>query len=338
VLLVPTHVQNINKFLTLNPLHCILMALKRRQHGKRKGKSCTASTSASAFAPTPAPTSATVATPASTPTSSPLWAVKIPEVIPTKLKGVENYVSWKEEVRSIIISHNLERLVVRFLIPDEYANESDRKNDILSEEYEEWLIQDQMLYSWFLSSLSDDLVPIIVRCIHSWELWHTINEHMASELKARATALRVQLNNVKKTGYLAEYLARIQTIVDSLAEAGEPVSEKEHIDTILNGLPEQYNDCATVVRGRWNPPPLHNVVSFLTVQESHMERFNILAPVECLIPANRLTAAHSIHRDIQPPPRSPDHHSALSSSPNSPNDGGRTDPRRRDPRRGGRRG
>jgi len=242
------------------------MPPKRRHHGKRKGKASRASTSASDLAseraPSPAPTppTATARAPASAPASYLLWAVKIPEEIQAKLKGVENYVSWKEEVRSIIISHNLVRLVEKFLIPEKYENESDRKNDILSKEYEEWLIQDQRLYSWFLSSLSNDLVPMIVRCKHSWELWHTINECMASELKARATALRVQLNNMKKTGYLVEYLARIQTIVDSLAEAGDPVSEKEHIDTILNGLPEQYNDCATVVRGRWNPPPLRNGV------------------------------------------------------------------------------
>ncbi|QCE13691.1 hypothetical protein DEO72_LG11g687 [Vigna unguiculata] len=69
------------------------------------------------------------------------------------------------------------------------------------------------------------------------------------------------------------------------------------------------------------------------------------------MPDNPLTAApstDSTDRDIQPSPAPPDHHNAASSSPfsNYPNDGGRTyprrsgrtDPCRRDPRRGGRRG
>jgi len=325
------------------------MAPKRRQHDKRKGKtsSASASTSASASAPAPTsvpaaaptasapaaapPASTPAAAPASTPASSPPWPATIPEVIPKKLEGVENYRWWKEQVRSIIISHNLERLIVKFLIPEVYANESDRKNDIMSEEYEEWLLQDQLLYTWLLSSVSEKLVPIIVKCIHSWEFWHTINEHMSSELKARVTELRQELNNIKKTGYLTEYLAKIKAIVDSLAEAGDPISEKEHIQAILDGLPEQYSDCVTIIRERRNLPSLLNVVSMLIVQEAQIEGFNIFVPVGCLIPTTHPTDAtdSTTDRDIERPPGPPDDDNAPSASPNCPNDGGRKGRRRR---------
>ncbi|KAL9304232.1 hypothetical protein ACSQ67_021495 [Phaseolus vulgaris] len=291
------------------------MAPKRRERGRRKGKSSTASTSAS-------PSTASKLTSASAPSpspapelpSSPPWPVTLPEVLPAKLEGVKNYRWWKDQVRSVIVSHNLERFVVKFLIPYEYASESDRKNDIISEEYQEWLIQDQMLYTWLLSSLSEDLVPIIANCIHSWEVWNTLNEYMASHEKFRTAELRAELKNIKKTGYLAEYLERIQAIVDSLAEAGDPLTEKEHIQVILEGLPEQYNDCATVIRGRYNPPPLHNVVSLLTLQEAQVEQYNILVPVECLIPSSSSTLSDSIDDDVERPPGPPDDDDTPSSS------------------------
>ncbi|WVZ20638.1 hypothetical protein V8G54_007960 [Vigna mungo] len=312
------------------------MAPKRRQqHGKKKGKPSTASasTSAPAQAPATAPASAPASAPAQAPASA-TWPVTLLNLLPIKLKGLENYRLWKEQVRIITMSFNMERFVVKFLIPEEYANESDRKNDILSKEYQEWLIQDQILYSWLLSSLSEELFPIIARCIHSWEIWNTVNEYMVSELQSRVTELRAELSTIKKTGFLAEYLERIQVIVDSLDDAGDPVSEKEHIEAILAGLPEQYNDCATVIRGRNNPPPLTNVVSLLSIQEAQIEQFNIVVPVECLMPFKPPTAADSTDHDSERPPGPPADDNAPSSSPNCPSDAGR---KSRSRRRSGRR-
>lgn len=44
-----------------------------------------------------------------------------------------------------------------------------------------------------------------------------------------------------KNHNMKEYLAKIKAPVDSLASIGDPVSSRDHLDAILDGLPQEYD-------------------------------------------------------------------------------------------------
>lgn len=54
--------------------------------------------------------------------------------------------------------HKLHRFLANPPIPHKYATEADRVDDNVSDEFEKWLFQDQTLFTWFLSTLSESVV------------------------------------------------------------------------------------------------------------------------------------------------------------------------------------
>lgn len=61
-------------------------------------------------------------------------------------------------------------------------------------------------------------------------------------MKAEVRQLCSELKSTKKgTRSMSEYLLQIKAIVDSLVAIGDPILEQDHIDVILDGLPEEYN-------------------------------------------------------------------------------------------------
>ena len=86
-------------------------------------------------------------------------------------------------------------------------------------------------------------------CKYSWQVWDTVKEHFQSHLTARVWQLRSELGNSRKGNEsVSEYVGKIQSIVNSLAETGYPVSEEDHLEAVLGGLPEDYNSVVKMAR------------------------------------------------------------------------------------------
>lgn len=99
-----------------------------------------------------------------------------------------------------------------------------------------------MLFTWLLSSLSDSILPRVLGCKHSWEVWDKVHKHFYSQLKAKVRQLRSELKSTKKgTSSINEYVLKIKAIVDSLIAVGDTIIEQDQIDAILEGLPKEYN-------------------------------------------------------------------------------------------------
>lgn len=50
------------------------------------------------------------------------------------------------------------------MIPPQYASEVDRALDTVSIEYQQWLVQDQMIFTWLLSFFSQAIIPRVIGC------------------------------------------------------------------------------------------------------------------------------------------------------------------------------
>lgn len=160
------------------------------------------------------------------------------------------------------------------LIPQKYATETNRVLDLPTEELERWMVQDQMLFSWLLSSLSDSVLPRVLGCKQSWEVWDKVHKHFYSQMKAKARQLRTELKSTKKgRKTITEYVLKIKGIVDSLLAVGDSISKQDQVDAILEGLPEEYNAFVMMMYGRFDPVSVTDVESLLMVQEAQLDKF-----------------------------------------------------------------
>lgn len=204
------------------------------------------------------------------PQSSGVSSVSFTHPLSIKLDDA-NFLIWNQQVEAVIAAHKLHRFVVSPIIPLKYSSEADRVLDQINPEYEKWLVQDQMLFSWLLSSLSDVFLPRVLGCKHSWELWDKIHTHFHATMKAKVRQLRAELKSTKKgTKSVSKYVLRIKAIYDSLVSIGDSITEQDQIDAILEGLPEEYGPFIMLIYSRTDSPSVTDLESLLMVQEAQL--------------------------------------------------------------------
>lgn len=138
--------------------------------------------------------------------------------------------------------HKLHRVFVNPTIPSKYDLDLDRQLDHMSATYEKWFIQDQSIFTWLLSTLSESVLSRVLNCHHAHEIWDKIHTHYYATLKAKVRQLRSELKTTKKGNRsIAEYTLRIHALVDSLIAIGETISDQELLDVVIDGLSEEYS-------------------------------------------------------------------------------------------------
>ncbi|CAA0837847.1 Unknown protein, partial [Striga hermonthica] len=139
-------------------------------------------------------------------------------------------------------------------------------------EYVSWVRQDQLLASWLLSSLSENLLVMMVGKNTSKEIWQAVESNYSGQSKARLMQFKLQLQTLKKGNLpMREFLSQVKACCDALGTACEPLSEQNHILHILGGLGQEYNAVVVVVTTRIEAYTLNEVHSMLLSLESRMD-------------------------------------------------------------------
>lgn len=87
------------------------------------------------------------------------------------------------------------------------------------------LQQDQIILGWLLSSISPTILASVMSCEASFEVWETLKCFYASDSKARMLSLKQRLQHLRKGNKsVAEYIADVSEIVDSLTIVGEKIN------------------------------------------------------------------------------------------------------------------
>ncbi|KAF7831376.1 Retrovirus-related Pol polyprotein from transposon TNT 1-94 [Senna tora] len=178
-------------------------------------------------------------------------------------------VSLNEAALATIRGHNLYKFLIGGKhIPKKYATAEAELNDERTDEYVSWECQDQLLLSWMLNSMSENLVSKMVGCDHSYQLWTKIQENFCSSTKPRERQLRTELRNTKKgSSSMSDYLLKIKKIVDSLTAIGSPISSHDHIESIFDGLGDGYANFITSISLSKEPYTHAEVEALLLAQE-----------------------------------------------------------------------
>lgn len=72
----------------------------------------------------------------------------------------------------------------------------------------------------------------------------------------------------KGTKTISEFVLQIRAIKDSLMAIGNTISECDQIDSILQGLPKDYNHFIIMVYGKTDQVDIYEVEGLLCVQEA----------------------------------------------------------------------
>ncbi|KAL4361065.1 hypothetical protein GQ457_04G011740 [Hibiscus cannabinus] len=174
-----------------------------------------------------------------------------------------NYLLWHQQVLLTIKTHRLQKFIdPRITWPQQYITRDGVVT--LNPEFEVYEEQDGALASWLLSIVSEEVLPHLIGQNTAIDIWNTLHQLYSGKTTSRLMSYRCMLHS-QKNGELSmqDFLMKIKLLCDNLASCGEVISEYEHITTILNGLPPEYEPVVTVITASPTPSDLRSVRTIL---------------------------------------------------------------------------
>lgn len=157
--------------------------------------------------------------------------------------------------------------------PERFLSDKDRDECKVNKEYLDWEQQDQIIVSWLLSSISDNVLSRLVNCDTTYQIWKTVELYFATQVRSKISQFQTILKNTKKESMsMNDYLLRIRHVVDLLAMVDNKLSVKDHISAIFDGLPPEYETVLLSFETRVEPFTVEDVESILLAQESRIEK------------------------------------------------------------------
>src|ERR1044072_3840848 len=110
----------------------------------------------------------------------------------------KNFSSWKQQIEGVLRGRDLYRFVQNPIIPQKFLTDDDRILENVNPLYRDWEKQDSFLFSWMLSSISESILPMVVTCSQSWQLWEELHSFLYEQSKAQMEVLRSELKSCTK--------------------------------------------------------------------------------------------------------------------------------------------
>nr|KYP63468.1 hypothetical protein KK1_018044 [Cajanus cajan] len=122
--------------------------------------------------------------------------------------------------------------------------------------------------------MSKDMLTRVIGCKSSFQIWDKIHAYFHAHTNAKARQFRSDLRSTNLDNRsISDYLLQIQSLVDALTAIGDSVSSKEHLDIVLEGLPEEYESTVSLISIRFDELSIEEVETLLLAHESCLERF-----------------------------------------------------------------
>ncbi|MBA0596308.1 hypothetical protein Gorai_013134, partial [Gossypium raimondii] len=164
----------------------------------------------------------------------------------------KNYLIRKQQVLFTICGHSLEHFLDSSTFPpSKFIVVIESGKSVPNEAYTLFAKQDCALASWILSTVSLDIVTQLVGAKTSASIWSTLTQLFLYLSTTKVMHLHCKLRSLRKgTLFMQDYLSKIKEVCDTLVACHSPISTIEHIATILNCLPRDYNSFVVVITSR----------------------------------------------------------------------------------------
>ncbi|CAH9080062.1 unnamed protein product [Cuscuta epithymum] len=164
------------------------------------------------------------------------------QIVTIKLKAVEDYLTWRTQFESFLVSQGLFGIVDGSIqVPPMYTMDFNNHH-IVNTDYYHWLRIDQTIHSWLFATLSRDVLTDVHDIKHSSRIWERLQSRFMSASLPRAMELKRLLSNTKKkeNQSMEHYLRDIKNLADALATINSPVTDRELLQYTLSGLGPDY--------------------------------------------------------------------------------------------------
>ncbi|KAL4384768.1 hypothetical protein GQ457_15G009960 [Hibiscus cannabinus] len=182
-----------------------------------------------------------------------------------------NYLLWRQQVLFTIESLDLSSHIDgTSVVPSQYVLVNSEK--VPNPQYGSFKQHDNALCSWLLASISLSILPSLVSCRTAFEIWEKVQQIFSVSSTTKIMHLHCSLKNLRKRDQgMREYLAQIQSVCDSLAACGNPLSETMHIFASFSGLPSDYEPVVAVITSSQQPYKLDGVCGVLLDIEARLQ-------------------------------------------------------------------
>ena len=204
--------------------------------------------------------------------SFPSSHVKLSHLISVKLDE-KNFKQWKQQIEGVIRGYKLQQFVTTPLVPPRLLSGTDPVTGGANPAFFDWEQQDALICTWLLSTISDSLLPKLVDCTYSWQVWTEVHRHFTTLLATKARQLRSELRYLTKgSRTITEFLVRVREISEALVSIGDPVPFRNLIEIVLDALPEEYDSIVAAINSREDMCSLDELESSLLAHESRLEK------------------------------------------------------------------
>ena len=204
--------------------------------------------------------------------SFPSSHVKLSHLISVKLDE-KNFKKYKQQIESVIKGHKLRRFLTMPLVSPRLLAGADPVTGGENPAFLDWEQQDALICTWLLSTIYDSLLPKLVDCTYSWQVWTEIHRHFTTLLATKARQLRSELRNLTKgSRNITEFLLRVRDIREALVSIGDPVPFRNLIEIVLDALSEEYDAIVAAINNKEDLCSLDELESSLLAHESCLEK------------------------------------------------------------------
>uniref|UniRef100_A0A803P354 Retroviral polymerase SH3-like domain-containing protein n=1 Tax=Cannabis sativa TaxID=3483 RepID=A0A803P354_CANSA len=184
-----------------------------------------------------------------------------------------NFLLWKQQVLAAIRGNRLQMFIQDRAPPPQFLNDTDQASNNFNPAFLEWEVQDQLLVSWLLSSMTESLLTRMVGCNTARQIWSALEKHFTLQVSSKILEFRTKLQKLRKGSLsLNDYLLKVKQHVDLLASVGEVLSSRDHIAAIFKGLPPEYDTFIISTNTRIEEYSVAEIEALLLASESQIEK------------------------------------------------------------------
>jgi hypothetical protein len=177
------------------------------------------------------------------------------------------------------------------LCPPSYIFDSSASSSsTISPSFLRWKQQNRLILSALLSSLSVDVLHLVVDCSTSHCVWRALEKVLASLSNSRIMQLHGSFQDLRQGDSLVSlYMQQAKSLFDELAATGRPVSLENFNLYVFCGLRGEFKDLVTSLITKIEPlsyADLHN--HLLTHEFLHKNSFHSMATAPSLLSSSSL--------------------------------------------------
>jgi hypothetical protein len=191
------------------------------------------------------------------------------QVVSLKLTNT-NYLYWRMQMKPYLLGQCVFHFVDGSVpCPPSYIFDSSAgSSSTIGPSFLRWKQQDQLILSALLSSLSVDVLHLVVDCSTSHCVWRTLEKALASPSNSRIMQLHGSFQDLRRgDSSVSLYMQQAKSLFDELAAAGRPMSLEDFNLYVFRGLRGEFKDLVTSLITKAEPLSYTDLHSHLLTHE-----------------------------------------------------------------------